>query len=125
MKRTSGVYMITLALMVGNKARNILNTASVFIHNVFSLSLGVMSARGILDNPAMYAGYDHTPISCVRDWVEIALRTGMTFTLFHHHLIFMLDRVLTKPEQRVFNTLSSVPAVLDYLEEHYSVCLLS
>ncbi|XP_064400045.1 tRNA-dihydrouridine(20a/20b) synthase [NAD(P)+]-like isoform X2 [Halichondria panicea] len=84
---------------------------------------GVMSARGILDNPAMYGGYDHTPISCVQDWVEIALRTGMTFTLFHHHLIFMLDRVLTRPEQRVFNTLSSVPAVLDYLEEHYGVCL--
>ena len=89
---------------------------------ISAILLGVMSARGILDNPGLYAGYDHTPISCVRDWVEIALRTGVTFTLFHHHLMFMLDSTLSKPEKRVFNTLTSVTAVLDYLNEHYGVC---
>lgn len=31
---------------------------------------GVMAARGILTNPAMYAGYSHTPIECVSDWVS-------------------------------------------------------
>ena len=28
-----------------------------------------MAARGILSNPAMYAGYDSTPLQCVADWV--------------------------------------------------------
>lgn len=28
-----------------------------------------MAARGILSNPAMFAGYDHTPAECVADWV--------------------------------------------------------
>ena len=28
-----------------------------------------MSARGILANPAMYAGYESTPICCIKDWV--------------------------------------------------------
>ena len=32
---------------------------------------GMMSARGILANPAMYAGYEHTPLECVRDWVSV------------------------------------------------------
>lgn len=31
---------------------------------------GVMAARGILTNPAMYAEYSHTPIECVSDWVS-------------------------------------------------------
>ena len=82
---------------------------------------GVMSARGILDNPALYAGYSHTPFECVRDWVALSLGTGVTFTQFHAHLIHMLDKVTARTEKRVFNTLSSTPAVLDYLECHYGI----
>ena len=52
-------------------------------------SPGVMAARGILDNPAMYAGYTATPLQCVQDWVDIAMATGVTCTQFHHHLIRM------------------------------------
>jgi len=29
-----------------------------------------MAARGLLANPAMFAGYDATPIECVADWVS-------------------------------------------------------
>ena len=80
-----------------------------------------MSARGLLDNPALYAGYSSTPLSCVKDWVDLSLGTGVTFTLFHGHLIHMLDHVHARTEKRVFNTLTSIPAVLDYLEEHYGI----
>ena len=80
---------------------------------------GVMSARGILENPALYAGYSHTPSECVRDWVAMSLGTGVTFTQFHAHLIHMLDKITARTEKRVFNTLSSTPAVLDYLEHNY------
>ena len=80
-----------------------------------------MAARGILDNPAMYAGYNHTPLQCVQDWVDIAMTTGVTFTQFHHHLIHMLDRVTAKTEKRVFNTLTSTPAVLEYLSKNYRI----
>ena len=31
---------------------------------------GVMSARGMLENPAMYAGFECTPLQCVQDWVS-------------------------------------------------------
>ena len=82
---------------------------------------GVMSARGILENPALFAGYSHTPKECVEDWVDLSLRTGVTFTQFHAHLIHMLDKVTARTEKRVFNTLSSTAAVLDYLEHHYGI----
>ena len=31
---------------------------------------GVMAARGILQNPAMYSGFENTPLQCVQDWVS-------------------------------------------------------
>jgi tRNA-dihydrouridine synthase 4 len=30
-----------------------------------------MAARGILTNPAMYAGHDVLPLQCLQDWVNI------------------------------------------------------
>ena len=43
---------------------------------------GVMAARGILHNPAMFTGATVTLLPCVQDWVDISLRCGITFTSF-------------------------------------------
>ncbi|KAF4079440.1 hypothetical protein AMELA_G00177930 [Ameiurus melas] len=67
---------------------------------------GVMSARGLLANPALFAGYEHTPLQCLWDWVKIALEQGTPFTCFHHHLIYMLENITSQPERKVFNALS-------------------
>ena len=32
--------------------------------------VGVMAAQGLLNNPAMYAGYKVTPQQCIKDWVS-------------------------------------------------------
>ena len=87
----------------------------------FTGAAGVMSARGILNNPAMFAGYEHTPLECVQDWVEIALETGAAFQTFHHHLMYMLENISCRAEKRVFNSLSSTTAVLDYLKCNYGI----
>ncbi|XP_039523820.1 tRNA-dihydrouridine(20a/20b) synthase [NAD(P)+]-like [Pimephales promelas] len=80
---------------------------------------GVMAARGLLANPAMFAGYEETPLQCVWDWVDIAVEHGTPFSCFHHHLIYMLERITSQPERRVFNTLSSTSAVIDFLHNTY------
>ncbi|NXG20163.1 DUS4L synthase, partial [Grallaria varia] len=82
---------------------------------------GVMVARGLLANPAMFAGYEETPVKCIQDWVDIALEHGTPFTCFHHHLMYMMERITSKQEKKVFNVLSSTSAVLDYLNDHYGV----
>ncbi|XP_038833554.1 tRNA-dihydrouridine(20a/20b) synthase [NAD(P)+]-like [Salvelinus namaycush] len=92
---------------------------------------GVMAARGLLSNPAMFAGYNETPLECVWDWVDLATNQGTPFTCFHQHLIYMLERVSSQPERKVFNSLHSTAAVIDYLHNTYGspdtqtvVCLL-
>lgn len=82
---------------------------------------GVMAARGILTNPAMFAGYDHTPAECVADWVNIATQLGTPFQTFHNHLIYMMESVTAKSEKRVFNSLSSTTSVIDYLQNNYGI----
>ncbi|NXH87868.1 DUS4L synthase, partial [Edolisoma coerulescens] len=82
---------------------------------------GIMVARGLLANPALFAGYEETPFQCIQDWVDIALEHGTPFTCFHHHLMYMMERITSKQEKKVFNVLSSTSAVLDYLNDHYGV----
>ena len=79
---------------------------------------GVMCARGLLENPALFAGYEYTPVECIRDWVDISLDYGTPFAYFHSVLSQMLQNVLIKSERRYFNTLISTSSVLDYLNEN-------
>ena len=84
---------------------------------------GVMAARGILENPAMYAGYQETPDECIADWVRIALGTGTIFTCFHHHLIYMCEKRSSRADRKVFNALESTAAVIDYLTNVWNIDL--
>ena len=82
---------------------------------------GVMSARGILSNPAMFAGYDVTPRECVERWVQLSLGTGTPFPTFHHHLTYMCEKSFSRAERRAFNVLSSTSAVVDFLRDKYDL----
>eukprot|EP00735_Rhodelphis_limneticus_P013167 TRINITY_DN6714_c0_g1::TRINITY_DN6714_c0_g1_i1::g.3011::m.3011 TRINITY_DN6714_c0_g1::TRINITY_DN6714_c0_g1_i1::g.3011 ORF type:complete len:193 (+),score=18.20,sp/Q32M08/DUS4L_MOUSE/45.16/3e-51,Dus/PF01207.12/2.1e-35,Oxidored_FMN/PF00724.15/0.0002,His_biosynth/PF00977.16/3.1e+02,His_biosynth/PF00977.16/0.0013,TMP-TENI/PF02581.12/0.049,TMP-TENI/PF02581.12/1.8e+03 TRINITY_DN6714_c0_g1_i1:407-985(+) len=78
---------------------------------------GVMSARGILENPALYAGYDYTPPECVVDFLRTSLSLHANFHLTHHHLAFMMTPQLTEADRRIFTSLHSMPGVIDFLED--------
>ncbi|KAF9283616.1 tRNA-dihydrouridine(20a/20b) synthase [NAD(P)+]-like protein [Linnemannia elongata] len=82
---------------------------------------GTMSARGILENPALYAGHTVTPWECIEDYVDLALSYGTNAFIFHHHLMYMFEKAMSNAEKRTFNSLTTTPAILDYLEEHYGL----
>jgi tRNA-dihydrouridine synthase 4 len=54
---------------------------------------GVMAARGMLENPAMFAGYDVTPVECVQKFMGYALRCPIPFELVRHHLCDMTIKI--------------------------------
>lgn len=77
-----------------------------------------MCARGLLQNPALFAGYQTTPIECIKDWVKISLEHGTNFVYFHSVLMDMTEYVLNKSDRRIFNTLLTTSAVIDFLNEN-------
>ncbi|KAJ3279677.1 tRNA-dihydrouridine(20a/20b) synthase [NAD(P)+]-like protein [Borealophlyctis nickersoniae] len=82
---------------------------------------GVMSARGLLENPALFSGYDSTPLECVKKYVKLGVGYGSSSFIFHHHLMFMLESSMSRAEKKHFNCLTSIPAIVDYLENHYGL----
>lgn len=54
-----------------------------------------MSANGLLENPAMFAGYTSTPKQCVADWVRF-------FLFFVLHLLYKPQPVLSGIIQHVY-----------------------
>ena len=77
---------------------------------------GVMAARGMLANPGMYAGHTSATVGVIKDFVDLALSHSLTYFLFHQHLIYMLDTMLSRSEKREFNSLTSTAAVVEYLQ---------
>ncbi|KAG0218147.1 tRNA-dihydrouridine(20a/20b) synthase [NAD(P)+]-like protein [Mortierella sp. GBA43] len=82
---------------------------------------GTMAARGILENPALFAGYETTPWECIENYVDLALSYGTNAFIFHHHLMYMFERSMSNAERRTFNSLTTIPSILDYLEEYYDL----
>nr|XP_029718795.1 tRNA-dihydrouridine(20a/20b) synthase [NAD(P)+]-like [Aedes albopictus] len=85
---------------------------------------GVMSARGILSNPAMYAGFERTPLECIQRWINITTQadTDITYQAMHHHLTFMAESLLTKEQRIVFNNLTKDKGrVYDFFREHFQL----
>lgn len=88
---------------------------------------GVMAARGLLANPALfnseYPLATRTPKSCVQQWLDIAASAGdnLLFQCFHHHLSFMWSNEMKRSLRVQFNSLSNKSQVLEFLAEHYDV----
>lgn len=84
---------------------------------------GVMAASGLLTNPALFGGAHKTPVSCVRHWMKLKDRDPekITFQCYHHHLVFMLEKILSKNEKQIFNELSSFEKVDDFLDNYFEI----
>ncbi|KAI9146501.1 hypothetical protein BKA69DRAFT_1034705 [Paraphysoderma sedebokerense] len=82
---------------------------------------GVMVARGLLENPALFAGHSVTPLSAVSDYLQLAVKYGTHPYIIHHHIMYMLENVMSNWERKRFNILTTVPAIVDFLEEHYGI----
>ncbi|XP_015760550.1 PREDICTED: tRNA-dihydrouridine(20a/20b) synthase [NAD(P)+]-like [Acropora digitifera] len=88
-----------------------------------SVSVPVVANGDIKSEADVRTVYEKTGVNVfvIIIQVNIALSHGTSFTNFHHHLMFMLEKVTSKAERRVFSELKSTPAVLNYLNEHYGI----
>ncbi|BFZ65205.1 tRNA dihydrouridine synthase [Saitoella coloradoensis] len=107
---------VSIPVVANGDATTLANTHEIAAYTGVD---GVMSARGILSNPALFAGYDTTPWSCIERFIDYALEYGLHFALFQHHLSDMMERILTRQERKSFNEGRGVAACLDWLDERF------
>lgn len=105
---------------------------------------GIMVANGILNNPCLFRGDSITPLECVQTWVDLCYNCtfskeiyqneiinptfsiierppNITFQCFHHHLVFMMNKLLSRNEKRFFNNLKKFSEVLNFLNERFGI----
>lgn len=104
--------------IVANGGIKTLEDANIMFDSVYCR--GVMAASGILTNPALFSGLNKTPLSCIKLWMDIRnkQKEKITFQCYHHHLVFMLEKVLSKQEKKVFNNLNSFESVDSFIKEN-------
>lgn len=86
---------------------------------------GFMSARGLLANPALFAGHAACPWEAVEVFMCNAARSPLPFKLTLHHVQEMCGpgmgpdktSLLTKKERAVLNELSDMIELVDFLDE--------
>ncbi|PAV15721.1 FMN-linked oxidoreductase [Pyrrhoderma noxium] len=84
----------------------------------------VMSARGLLANPALFSGFQITPKEAIQKFLHLSTDYGMLLPLFHRHLSYMLEAQLTRHERVYLNSLASYAGIIDFLETKYpDICL--
>lgn len=83
---------------------------------------GMMSARAILTNPTLFAGTDVTTVQCLQNWIDIVhANPNVTFQCFHHHLSFMMEKMLKRKQRIEFNQYFNKEQVYAFLEQQYGI----
>ncbi|KAF4864224.1 tRNA-dihydrouridine(20a/20b) synthase [NAD(P)+]-like [Colletotrichum siamense] len=86
---------------------------------------GLMSARGILANPAIYAGYEACPWEAVESFMRHVIRAPIPVKLVQHHLHEMVGpgmgpdkkALLDKQERAALQRLDSMIDVIDFMDD--------
>lgn len=82
---------------------------------------GVMAARGMLENPAMFAGYDVTPVECVRMFLGYMVRCPIPFQLVQYHVCEMTAKMegMGKKQKRALMDCRDLLELIDVVEERW------
>lgn len=79
---------------------------------------GIMAARGLLENPGLFAGLPHATWPMVDGYIRRAVAYGTPTAILHHHVSLMGQALLSKSQHKMFNALAntSIPTLIDYLD---------
>ena len=81
---------------------------------------GVMSARGLLENPALFAGYENTPLCSIEDFLKLCVKYGFNFVSFKKLFYWMIERNCSKSERLNILACNSMSQFLDYFKDNFN-----
>ena len=84
---------------------------------------GVMAARGILENPAMFAGFDSPPVECLQKFLNYAIRCPIPFPLVLHHFSEMTGRMddMDKMERKRLMECQDLLDLVNFVESKWGL----
>jgi tRNA-dihydrouridine synthase 4 len=82
---------------------------------------GVMAARGILANPAMFAGYETTPWHAVELFWDYVTAYGLPYRLTQHHFSEMLDKTLSKKQKKSMNECQNLVQLIQWFDDRFEL----
>ncbi|PNS13739.1 hypothetical protein CAC42_3232 [Sphaceloma murrayae] len=77
---------------------------------------GAMAARGILENPCLFAGYGATPVEAVDKFMSYVATSGLRFELVLYHVNEMLLKAFTRKDRRSMMDCKDLIDLTDWLE---------
>lgn len=80
---------------------------------------GIMAVRGILANPALFAGYTTTPWAAVEVFWDLASSYGLPFRITQHHLSQMMDKMIPRRYLKEMCELSNLVDMIDWFDDHF------
>lgn len=107
-------------------ARDVINTENINAPSPSNTKLaGFMSARGLLANPALFAGHSHTPWEAVERFMCNVTRAPLPLKLVIHHVQEMCSpgygqdkhSLLSKKERARFVDIKDIIELVDFLDE--------
>lgn len=80
---------------------------------------GVMAVRGILANPALFAGHETTPWGAIEVFWDLASSYGLPFRITQHHLSQMMDKIVSRKLLKEMNELTCLVDLIDWFDERF------
>lgn len=82
---------------------------------------GVMAVRGLLENPALFAGYERCPWGALEYFWHYAMEFGgLPFQLLQHHLHCMLESMsLDKDMHKELMNIKTTAALIDWFDDNF------
>lgn len=90
-------------------------TSASSLHQRYNLD-GIMAAQGLLENPALFAGYTSTPVHVIEEFMNYAVRGGLRTELIQHHLGEMMGKMVSKRDRKKLFDLRDLIEVCDWVE---------
>lgn len=82
---------------------------------------GVMAVRGILANPAIFAGFDKTPWSAVEIFWDLATSYGLPFRITQHHLSQMMEKIIPRKYLKEMNETNNMIDMIDWFDSNFNL----
>ncbi|OWB58050.1 hypothetical protein B5S28_g4042 [[Candida] boidinii] len=80
---------------------------------------GVMAVRGVLDNPAMFAGFEKAPWGAIERFWELSTSYGLPFRLLQHHLSCMLEGQISRKLHIEMNSKNSLISLIEFFDSNF------